>query len=58
MAGIKQQASPVLLGRTTEVEVVDPVQPELYGTLTNRFGGNAFFICLFLSSPYSFIALN
>jgi hypothetical protein len=42
MAGIKQQASPVLLGRTTEVEVVDPVQPELYGTLTNRFGGNAF----------------
>jgi hypothetical protein len=41
MAGIKQQASPVLLGRTTEAEVVDPVQPELYGTLTNRFGGNA-----------------
>jgi hypothetical protein len=39
MAGIKQQASPVLLGRTTEAEVVDPVQPELYGTLTNRFGG-------------------
>jgi hypothetical protein len=49
MAGIKQQASPVLLGRTTEAEVVDPVQPELYGTLTNRFGGNAFFISHSLS---------
>jgi len=40
------------------VKVVDPEHPELNGTLTNRFGGNAFFICLFLSFPYSFIALN
>ena len=55
--GVMQYASPVLHGRINEVEMVDPGLTELNGTLTNRFGGNAFFICLFLSSPYSFIAL-
>jgi hypothetical protein len=57
MAGIKQQASPVLLGRTTEAEVVDPVQPELYGTLTNRFGGNAFFAEEALPNPHQTVYL-
>jgi hypothetical protein len=47
VAGVVQYASPVLQGRTIEVDLVDPVQPELNGTLTNRFGGNAFFVCLF-----------
>jgi hypothetical protein len=44
VAGVEQYASPVLKGRTTEVEVMIPEPPGLNGTLTNRFGGNAFFV--------------
>jgi hypothetical protein len=35
-AGVVEYASPVLLGRTNEVEVVEPVQPELNGSLTKE----------------------